>query len=402
MAYILVTGWDQKVTLFIDEPNAITLEAVSEWPISPGGGNWHSDDILSLEFCEPDIIASSSYTGQIVLCNLQSGLILHTFNPHDDRTPDFPTQQKSIDRLLFLHSRFEQYPQAACLISTGGDGIIRFWKTTTAELYWEVDCRPIGNSDGIYVMDTNDANSLLFFADSAGTVHIHNIKEAGFTKASDQKHMNPTRSFQAHVHTITALNYVDAESLIITSSVDHSTRLFTVSLNNQIDGHFIGIFGQSEAWNLRNPSSYAHPFLPWDISDYLGPNGVRKYAEKLKPSGHSKGDSESTLYNLMNRYIHGSANSLEREHISRKTTPNRGEGTWFSRTHYANQRFLQKPPRRVLPLERRHPVQNGLGGLRVFTHLRPTDLDDIVPYPLKGSRPSARHTRSITCLSRAK
>jgi WD40 repeat protein len=228
MAYILVTGWDQKVTLYVDEPTAITLEPISDWPAT-SGMKWHSDDILSLEYCAPDTIASSSYTGQIVFCSLQSGLIQHTFNPHDDRTADFPTQQRSIDRLLFLHSRYEQFPQAACLISCGGDGMIRFWRSSNAELFLEADCRPPGNKDGIYVLDTNLSNTLLFLADSAGMVHIHDIKDTGMTKSSDPKRMNPITSFQAHVHTITALTFVEDQNVIVTSSVDHTTRMFTVT-----------------------------------------------------------------------------------------------------------------------------------------------------------------------------
>jgi hypothetical protein len=147
-----------------------------------------------------------------------------------------------------------------------------------------------------------------------------------------------------------------------------------------------------------------HPFLPWDVSDYYGPNAVRKYAEKLKlqPSIHSNADSDATLYNLMNMYIQGSVNNPVKDSTARRASAKQAEGTWFSRTYYANKRFLQKPPRRILPLERRHPVQNGLGGLRVFTYLDPSELDEVVPNTLKSNRHSARYARSMSRLSRAK
>jgi WD40 repeat protein len=92
--------------MFVDDAEAAILYPVYTWPNSSKKGPkqviWHQDDILSMEFCPPDLIATSSYTGNIVILSLQSGHLLYSFNPHDDRCPEFPAQQKSIDKCIKL------------------------------------------------------------------------------------------------------------------------------------------------------------------------------------------------------------------------------------------------------------------------------------------------------------
>ncbi len=47
---------------------------------------WHKDDVLSMSFCPPNMMATSSYDGLIVITNIQSGHILHTLDPLEYET----------------------------------------------------------------------------------------------------------------------------------------------------------------------------------------------------------------------------------------------------------------------------------------------------------------------------
>jgi WD40 repeat protein len=65
---------------------------------------WHKDDILSMSFCLPNMMATSSYDGLIVITNLQSGHIIHTLDPFEYETVS--KKPPSIDKgILLLFSR---------------------------------------------------------------------------------------------------------------------------------------------------------------------------------------------------------------------------------------------------------------------------------------------------------
>jgi hypothetical protein len=60
---------------------------------------WHKDDVLSMSFCFPNIVATSSYDGLIVLTNIQSGHVLHTLDPFEYETVS--KTPSSIDKGIF-------------------------------------------------------------------------------------------------------------------------------------------------------------------------------------------------------------------------------------------------------------------------------------------------------------
>ena len=99
--YIAATGWDRKIALFIDNQELQRIYPVAVWPRGSGLENGlHQDDIMSMVFCPPNMVATSSYDGEIVLCNFVSGHVIHRMSP-----PAYihKTMYKSLDKCKLFH-----------------------------------------------------------------------------------------------------------------------------------------------------------------------------------------------------------------------------------------------------------------------------------------------------------
>jgi WD40 repeat protein len=74
--YIISVGWDRNISIFLESNDEFDCFPVK---ILDGGGNsvmvGHQDDISSVAFCPPNILASSSIDGVIVIWNLETGYI---------------------------------------------------------------------------------------------------------------------------------------------------------------------------------------------------------------------------------------------------------------------------------------------------------------------------------------
>ena len=96
MQYIAVTGWNRQVTMFYDNPDQFKAYPFASLPSEKQIPVWHKDDILSMSFCLPNLVATSSYDGLVVVTNIHSGHILHVLNPleYEGSNPAF----KSVDK----------------------------------------------------------------------------------------------------------------------------------------------------------------------------------------------------------------------------------------------------------------------------------------------------------------
>lgn len=95
-SFILTTGWNRQISIFPDDPNLTEVRPLYTWPRASQGAKWHSDDILSLAFLPPFTLATSSYDGEIVICNLDSGHILNRLIPDIASIED--KKSKSVDK----------------------------------------------------------------------------------------------------------------------------------------------------------------------------------------------------------------------------------------------------------------------------------------------------------------
>ncbi|XP_033123836.1 uncharacterized protein LOC117122395 [Anneissia japonica] len=55
------------------------------------------------------------------------------------------------------------------------------------------------------------------------------------------------------------MDLVEDHDIVITSSVDCTVRLWTT------EGHYIGTLGQSDVWDIYNPSTFTYPMVPYDV-----------------------------------------------------------------------------------------------------------------------------------------
>ncbi|TPX34347.1 hypothetical protein SmJEL517_g02962 [Synchytrium microbalum] len=253
--YIVASGWSRRVAVFLDDSDSFTLEPTLAWP-SPNepGSAWHRDDILSVAFCSPTMLATSSYDGEIILSTLMTGHVIHRMRPPLWEHAD--PQQRSIDKVIFLPSRINNV-HAAALVSSGSDGVIRFWNVWSGLELHEFDATD-GRQEGVFALAINEDESLMVTGDAAGFVTLWNISEtcvAPPPPTGDSVIM--VHQFRAHIRSIVSVDIAELYRSIVTASSDMTVRVFTY------EGHYIGTFGQ--IWDISDPSTYMHPLIPEDV-----------------------------------------------------------------------------------------------------------------------------------------
>jgi WD40 repeat protein len=108
-------------------------------------------------------------------------------------------------------------------------------------------------------MSYDNKSGYLIVGDSKGTVRILNVN--GMQIYDEDKHYSQyctlVGRFRAHCDYVTSVGYIPMKSYVLTSSKDMSIRLW------ELDGKYIGTFGQEVKWNIYDPETYTE--LPGDI-----------------------------------------------------------------------------------------------------------------------------------------
>ncbi|KAI8827856.1 WD40-repeat-containing domain protein [Chytriomyces cf. hyalinus JEL632] len=259
--YIIAVGWDRKITIFIDDPDHFETQPVR---ILDGGG-WgahrgHKDDISSVAFCVPNLLATASVDGVIVVWNLESGYIKLTLRePFLDLRSK---EEKVVEKILFIQNpeqmsqRFHRIP----LVSCHSDGYLRFWDINEGCMVYEMNCQ-ITEDEGLSTMALNTDSTLMILGGSKGHIRIFDLKNFALDNRSDVKTYESQivmKTFwRAHVQSISSVNFVATQDVILTSSKDGTVRVWNA------DGTHIGIFGQDIPWLIDDPSTYMP--LPLDV-----------------------------------------------------------------------------------------------------------------------------------------
>ncbi|KAJ3105690.1 WD40 repeat domain 95 [Phlyctochytrium planicorne] len=254
--YIIAVGWDRKIAIFIDDSSHFESHPVRVL----NGAGWgahrgHEDDISSVTFCAPNILATGSIDGVIVVWNLESGYIKTTM-----REPFLELrskEEKVVEKILFLQNseRLKTRWYKVPLVSCHADGHLRFWDVYDGVMVYELNCQ-VSDDEGIATMATNPDGTLLLVGGSKG--HIFDVKSFGLDGKKDFESGCVLKNlWRAHVQCISSVNYVNTYEVILTSSKDGTVRVWTP------EGQHIGIFGQEEAWIIGEPSTYMP--LPKDV-----------------------------------------------------------------------------------------------------------------------------------------
>ncbi|XP_063416308.1 uncharacterized protein LOC134697953 [Mytilus trossulus] len=193
--------------------------------------NGHKDDILSIAQCQPNLLATAGYDGEIVVWNMVYGHIFCKLHG-----------KSSVSKLVFMSERAYN-KGAASLISNGPDGHILFWKVFEGgSLLADF---PGTSTEGalISTMTINMANTMLCVADNLGFVFVYNVD--GYALSGYEKEPPElVTTWRGHVD-----SRISREKQ---SYNDSFYRLYST-------------FGQPEQWDLYNTSTFCHPMVPYDV-----------------------------------------------------------------------------------------------------------------------------------------
>ncbi|EPZ36776.1 WD40 repeat-like protein, partial [Rozella allomycis CSF55] len=73
--FVLVVGWDKRISVFVDNPNIPESKAVRHIRVDGYGSAYrgHEDDVLSMAFLPPNKLVTSGIDGKIIVWNFNSG-----------------------------------------------------------------------------------------------------------------------------------------------------------------------------------------------------------------------------------------------------------------------------------------------------------------------------------------
>ncbi|KAL5011758.1 hypothetical protein ScPMuIL_010309 [Solemya velum] len=259
--YVIGVGWDRRINIYSDSITDSNIHHVQH-PQAYGQDDLkrgHKEDILAVAQCPPNLLATASYDGEVIVWNMVSR---HIFCHLNAPTPQNYEDQSldgdlSINELLFMQTRAYK-KDAASLIASGPRAQIHFWNVFQGGAL--MAHFPASNIRGATVgaMDMNKLNSILITGDSMGFMCVWNIDQY-CQQGSEENPPEMLRSWRGHVEGINSLTLVEEHKVIITASNDCTVRLWN------LEGHYIGTFGQTESWDIYNPNSYQHPMVPYDV-----------------------------------------------------------------------------------------------------------------------------------------
>ncbi|CAF2788403.1 unnamed protein product [Rotaria sp. Silwood2] len=256
---ILAVGWDKHVNVFKDDRERIKQVCFPEDQfVGDSQCEGHQEDILCIHKSQSDLIATGDYGGTIIIWNMASKKIFACLKDTTEKIQDSAesSNDRVVSRVTFIDTRYGRH-DIANLVASGPYGQIHFWNiykngvllakfrpnkervTTVTQVKLDLTCH------------------LLFAADSLGFLFIYEIENYALKHEFDPPRC--VRTWRAHVDSVTGLEYIDQTQVIISSALDWTIRLWN------LQGNFIGTFGQTIPWNLYDPATYQHPSVPLDI-----------------------------------------------------------------------------------------------------------------------------------------
>ncbi|XP_058269068.1 WD repeat-containing protein on Y chromosome [Hemibagrus wyckioides] len=255
--FVMSVGWGRRIDVYLDilHDTHHVHRPQPSWQEDLKKG--HKEDILCIAQCPPSLIATGSYDGEIIVWNVVSGHILCRFltplPPHTDQVVN-----RSVLNLVFLKTRAldSAFTSAASLLSSGAEGDVHFWNVLNAGKYF-ASFKASRHEQQVTKLVVTQDDRLLFAADHVGYIYVYDIKECAIT--NEQKPPKTMNFWRAHINSITGLQIIENDQVLLTSSLDCTVRLWS------IHGEFIGTFGQPEQWSLHTASSWQHPAVPYEV-----------------------------------------------------------------------------------------------------------------------------------------
>ncbi|KAM8945715.1 LOW QUALITY PROTEIN: cilia- and flagella-associated protein 337-like [Pelodytes ibericus] len=291
----LSVGWNRKIVMYdVTNTENMYVSADSSWK----GGHPHKEDILTADFCPSlGLLVTGSFDGEIIVWNTETQRVYIYL-----RKCSYYRSLPPVDKVLFLHQRATQ-KESAILISSEA-GTLHWWSIFAHRRKFGYFYIPNKMDECVFGLSSNETNSVLVSGDTSGFIHVWDISHYGL-KATDQEEKPPLLfSWRAHDSTIVSLVcfLFDTEYFITSGSCDKTARLWTLG------GKYVGTFGQSKTWNLRNPATYQHCMESRNVqgNQCQTPQNLALPTPPPKPnpiSGHETDDGPSKLTILANATI---------------------------------------------------------------------------------------------------
>ncbi|XP_039601667.1 WD repeat-containing protein on Y chromosome [Polypterus senegalus] len=256
--YVMAVGWDRRIDIYFDQADDLhhVQKPQLHWQDDLRRG--HKEDILCIAQCPPNLLATGSYDGEIIVWNMVSGHIycrLRTPLPQDCST--IAGIDKSVSKVIFLKSCAKKNESTSSLVSSGPQGYINFWNLMNGgKLMGTFQASRFKLN--ITSIAVSADNLFLYAADQAGYVYVYNIQQYALL-GPEQESPKMVNYWRAHLSNVTSLEIIDEDKIILSSSTDCTVRLWST------DGEFIGTFGQPEPWNIYTKNSWKHPAIPYEI-----------------------------------------------------------------------------------------------------------------------------------------
>ena len=260
--YFASVGWHREVRLSPDPSkvaqgtaNSSNAKQIQQTRRLTG----HAEDILSVAFCPPNLLATSSYDGMIIVWNLQSGAVKSRLQPLPNHGGQGLLSSRAVECLRFLDPGLMR--EVIVLASCGADGSLRFWNTRLGECLLTVEgvCLP---GDSLLHMAVDETSTFLVTGDSSGRVKVWDMShlsdlaalapDGGATARADDPDSKVRMLFtwRAHRQSIVHVEYLPGIDGLMTASTDCTARLWTLS------GEQIGLFGQAKPWMLDRQETW--------------------------------------------------------------------------------------------------------------------------------------------------
>lgn len=228
--YLVAVGWDRKVTVFSDElleSHPIRVLNSQSSPTLAG----HGDDINSLSHMEPNLLATSSADGIILIWNMDTGFMKKSMT---EPTLELKSrEERSVEKVLFINRGKRLSGAVYPLLSCHSDGFLRVWNVHQGKMLLEYNAKQsIG--EGLVTLSRNEAANLLLVGGSYGHLNIMDL--TSILGGTLDKQTLILR-WRAHLTAIVSAVFVQDHSQIITGAAEGAIRLW-----NHKGEHF-GTFG---------------------------------------------------------------------------------------------------------------------------------------------------------------
>uniref|UniRef100_A0A3Q1AVW4 WD40 repeat domain 95 n=2 Tax=Amphiprion ocellaris TaxID=80972 RepID=A0A3Q1AVW4_AMPOC len=253
-SYVMSVGRARRIDIYLDIPEDSHHVQKPQPSWQDDLKNGHKDDILCIAQCPPSLLATSSYNGEIIVWNVISGRVqCRLVSPLAAQHQNADALDTSVPSIIFLKN-LQQLSLTTALLSSGAKGCVNLWNVLCGGKFVSA-FKASKFQQKITKMAKTDKDMLLYAADRIGYIYVYSIEKF----APEQISPRAENFWRAHTSTITGLQVVDNDQVVLTSSTDHTVRLWSAQ------GEFIGTFGQPESWNVHISSSWMHPGVPFEV-----------------------------------------------------------------------------------------------------------------------------------------